>query len=324
MDLVSVVVPIYKVEKYLPACLESIVGQTYSNLQIILVDDGSPDSCGQICEEWKQSDSRIEVIHKKNGGLSDARNRGVAVAKGKYLCFVDSDDLLDCHYVEWMHDAASQYKVTLVACNISSFYDGDNVAKDIDVLAQMKEYSSEQALADIVYGKGVRAIACNKLYDLKLIKDEQFRIGKYHEDEFYTYRIVDKAKRIVYLENTLYYYRQRAGSIMKSFSPKHIDALEAYAERIELFRCKYPELYTIDKKSFCVSCVAYYRLAKESNSQDLIEIKRRISIYRKKIRFSVSELRQCGMREVAYIIGSRYCIGAFCGLLNLARGKCNE
>ena len=129
MDLVSVIVPVYNVQKYLTMCLESISKQTYHNLQIILIDDGSSDASSQICDDWANKDNRIEVIHKINGGLSDARNVGLTCVKGQFICFVDSDDVLDSHYIEWLYDSIKTNKAKVAACDVCCFYDEDSISE---------------------------------------------------------------------------------------------------------------------------------------------------------------------------------------------------
>ena len=322
MDLISIIVPVYNVQSYLPMCLESIVGQTYSNLQIILVDDGSPDLCPQICDEWAEKDNRINVIHKKNGGLSDARNCGLNHVLGEYVCFVDSDDILNPNYIEWLHDAISLNGLKLSACDIACFYDGDTLNYENNN-SKTEIYSAEEGLRQILHGEGVRAIACNKMYKVDLLVGEQFVYGKHHEDEFFTYRMIDKAERVAYVNSALYYYRQRPGSIMASFSIKRLDALEAFLERLELLNEKYPMLYKQDKATFCVSCVSYYRYAKKLSILEVRDIEQRIRQLRKQIKFTFSEMLSYSVRELIYIIGSQE-PKVFCWILDMFRGKRDE
>lgn len=322
MDLISIIVPVYNVQSYLPMCLESIAGQTYNNLQIILVDDGSPDSCPQICDEWAKKDKRIEVIHKVNGGLSDARNCGLEHVTGEYVCFVDSDDVLDQYYIEWLHDAIIKNGVRISACDIKCFYDGGTFIRENKVNTNLL-YSAEEGLRQILHGEGVRAIACNKMYKTKLLIGEQFVYGKHHEDEFFTYRMIDKAEGIAYVDAALYYYRQRSGSIMASFSIKRLDALEAFLERLELLGKKYPMLYKKDKVIFCISCVSYYRCAKKLPDSEKKNIEKKIRQLRKQIKFSFQELFSYSVKEIIYILGSLQ-PKLICGILDIFRGKCDE
>ena len=322
MDLISIIVPIYNVQKYLPECLKSIVEQIYSNLQIILVDDGSPDLSPQICDEWALKDKRIEVIHKPNGGLSDARNCGLKYVTGNYVCFIDSDDVLNPDYVKWLHDAITENHVLLAACDIACFYDEDSI--DFQVKNKSFQiYSAESALDQILNGVGIRAIACNKMYKTDILKGETFVCGKHHEDEFFTYRIIDKAKEIVFVEAPLYFYRQRAGSIMTSFSIKRLDALEAFLQRLKLLEKKYPNLYRKDKAAFCVACVSYYRYAKNASCRQMSDVEKRIKKLRRQIVFTLPELLSYSFKYQIYIIGSLFPKWA-CRVLKLIRGKKDE
>lgn len=323
MDLITVIVPVYNVQLYLEVCLESIVKQTYNYLQIILVDDGSPDDCPHICDEWGKRDKRIEVIHKTNGGLSDARNVGLNYAKGHFICFVDSDDILDKHYIEWLHEAICTSNTKMAACDIQCFYDGD-IIKTLNTKQSYKVYSSEEALNQILHGEGVRAIACNKLYSADILRGEKFVYGKQHEDEFFTYRIIDKAEKLAFIPAQLYYYRQHPGSITSSFSIKSLDALEAFLERLEFLKNKYPHLYKNDKIALCVLCVSYYRMALEEKSSEIRLVEKKIIELRKQIHFTPIELLGCSAKESLYVWGSRYFLHLFCRILNIFRGKNNE
>ena len=251
MDLISIIVPVYNVEKFLNRCVASIARQTYKYLEIILVDDGSFDKSPEICNEWREKDERIKIVHKKNGGLSDARNAGLAIATGEYIAFVDSDDWIHSEYIEQMYSAIKKYKTNVAACDISRVYT-DEINEEIKI-PTVKCYSTEQALESLINGGIVRAVAWNKLYHKMLLKDESFEVGRYHEDEFFTYRILAKSKKIVYVNAKLYFYYQREGSIMNSISCKHLDVLDAYIERINFLCNRYPRLYEIDKKAFCVT-----------------------------------------------------------------------
>lgn len=322
MDLISIIVPIYNVQSYLTTCLESIVNQSYTKLQIILVDDGSPDACPSICDEWGKKDTRISVIHKENGGLSDARNCGLKYINGEYVCFVDSDDILDRDFVLQLHDAMEKHGATIAACDVKDFYDNDKLTAE-GQCGNHEVYTAEEGLRQIINGEGIRAIACNKMYKSELLNGESFVYGKHHEDEFFTYRIVDKAKKIVYLNSALYYYRQRTGSITASFSLKRIDALEAGLERLELLKDKYPSLYKEDKVNFCIACVSYQRYANDLPDSEIEKFEQTIKLLRSKIKFPFRELLLYSIREQAYIIGSKY-PRIFSKLLNLIRGNRNE
>ena len=315
MDLISVIVPIYKVEPYLDRCVRSIVGQTYENLEIILVDDGSPDNCPDICDDWAAKDSRIRVIHKENGGLSDARNAGLEIATGAYIAFVDSDDWVSPDFVNAMHRAVQKSGAEIAACDVQISF-GETEPDAYNQETAIRICSAEEAIGDILKGKGFRAVAWNKLYKRSLLEKERYPVGKYHEDEFLTYRILAKADKLVYVDCPLYAYFQRPGSIMNSVSMKHLDALDAYLERLSFLRDNYPNLYIEDKFTFCASCVGFYRKVAEYESEDVLCMKKKIKRCRKKVRFRFLELIRASGRQLVYALGSTVSLDVLCAILN--------
>lgn len=239
-SLISIIVPIYKVEKYLPRCIESILSQTYRNIEIILVDDGSPDSCPKICDVYAEKDSRIQVIHKKNGGLSDARNAGIEVAKGEFLCFVDSDDYIQSTMIECLVTAIERTGAKLAIANVKTV---DEQGKRIYSVEQSPirngVLTAEELLPKLYQGLGwYYIVAWNKLYHHSLFEKIRFPIGKIREDEYIIAQIVWDAQTIVCVDNEEYIYTfQRKGSIMASQQVKsHCDWLEALYLRFEF--CK--------------------------------------------------------------------------------------
>lgn len=324
MDLISVIVPIYNVELYLNRCIESIVGQTYGKLEIILVDDGSSDKCPSMCDAWLKKDSRIKVIHKKNGGLSDARNAGLAVAKGEFIAFVDSDDWIHPKYVELLYNAIRKFDAEISACDVRVVYEGNNVVNEqIDITAD-RVYSTEQALEMLIRGIGFRAVAWNKLYHRKVLDSEKFTVGRYHEDEFLTYKLLAKAERLAFVNTELYFYFQRSGSIMNSISTKHLDALDAYFERLEFLQNRYPKLYHEDKSVFCNSCLNFYQSALLLDGEERKRCLKKIKTLRAGVHFSLRELWSYSLREIICILGSRLSIDLLCRILILKRKKNSE
>ena len=320
MDLISVIVPVYKVEKYLDRCVQSIVDQTYRNLEIILVDDGSPDNCGAMCDAWAEKDNRIKVIHKENGGLSDARNAGMAAATGEYIAFVDSDDWLHLEYISLLYRAAKMHEVFLSACDYritSGEIETDSANEPV-----FERHTAEQALEMLTSNRAYRAVAWNKLYHRSLLEGEKYPVGRYHEDEFFTYRIIDKTPRLAYVDAPLYFYFQRPGSIMQSVSVKHLDALDAYLERLELFRKKYPKLYRKEKISFCCACVNNYAEALRVKPDNFWVYDNRIRKCRKQLKISAAEFGKLPFTQKAYVLGGRIPY-LFCSVLNFVREKRN-
>ena len=311
--LISVIVPIYNVEEYLNRCVESLVNQTYKNLEIILVDDGSPDNCPQMCDDWAKKDSRIKVVHKKNGGLSDARNAGLRIATGEYIAFVDSDDWIERCYIEALYRAAADNDAELSACDVRFVPDGEepesvNCSDDLP-----KVFNAEEALSQLIKGEGFRAVAWNKLYSREILENEFFEVGKYHEDEFFTYRIIDKCEKLSYVNIPLYNYRQREGSIMQAKNDKHLDALDAGAERLVFLKERYPALFVADYVTFCTACVGYYNAAVKKQFFDTKRIKKRVINARRKAKISLHDFFKQSLKQKMIILVSCYpLIGIFC------------
>ena len=217
LPLISIIVPIYKVEPYLRQCLDSVTNQTYTNLEIILVDDGSPDGCPNICDEYASKDNRIVVIHKKNGGLSDARNAGLDVAKGEFIYFLDSDDIIPTNCISILFKIIRNEAADIASSSYCEFSDkhplSDNHIHDVSYTTM----NGSEALILLCRDEtpGIMS-ACMKIYKKELFQEERFPIGKLYEDAHTNYRIYHKCKKICYTKNSLYYYRIRKGSIMDS------------------------------------------------------------------------------------------------------------
>lgn len=232
--LISIIVPIYNVELYLRRCLDSVLNQTYTNLEIILVDDGSPDGCPQICDEYAVKDKRIIVIHKENGGLSAARNAGLDICKGEYISFIDSDDWVSEKYIETLFNISTKENADIAIGEYIST--SGNILKEQNSIFT-KAFSSKEALFRLFSKNNTTyTISCAKLYKRELFSSLRFPIGKYHEDEFTTYILFYNSKKIVYTSEILYYYYQRAGSIVSTRHPW--DVLEFLEQRYIFFKEK--------------------------------------------------------------------------------------
>lgn len=239
-NTISVIVPIYKVEAYLDECVRSIVGQTYPHLEIILVDDGSPDRCGAMCDAWAKRDDRIRVIHKPNGGLSDARNAGLEIASGDYIAFVDSDDWIEPEMYERMLAALLQEDADICACRISSRYPDRRADWGCP---EYRVTDPEQTYAMLYNDAFFPVSAWNKLYRRAMWQELRFPVGKICEDAFTTYRLIHSAKRIVQIPEALYCYRIRPESIMTSrFTPRRMDEEEVWRVNYEFMREHYPRI----------------------------------------------------------------------------------
>lgn len=237
MAEVSIIVPVYQVEKYIRQCVDSILAQTFTDFELILVDDGSKDKSGQICDEYAVLDQRVKVIHKENGGLSDARNCGMDQAVGNYFMFVDSDDYIAPTMLEYLYKALMNKEADIAVCNFLHFFEEDR-KRDFSTNIQSEVLSG----AEIFYSRknervyGIWTVAWNKLYKRETLGNVRFRFGKYHEDEFWANDIYQMDIKVVTIPECLYYYRQRDNSIMGRKNIKRdFDILEALQERIAVY-----------------------------------------------------------------------------------------
>lgn len=236
--LISVVIPVYNVEAYLAACVESVLDQTYRNYELILVDDGSPDRCPQMCDEFAKRDSRIRVIHKENGGLSSARNAGIDAAQGEYLAFLDSDDLWTPVFLERLYGAIESTGADLSVCLFQRFQ-GES-PKNLPQPAAVITLSQQEAFECLFNAKNENmVVAPNKLYRRKLFQTLRYPIGKVHEDEAVIHEIIGEAKGVAWVEETHYLYRQAPNSITTAkFSLRRMDETYAKERRIAYFEAK--------------------------------------------------------------------------------------
>lgn len=239
-SLISVIVPIYKVEEYLDRCVNSIVNQTYKNLEIILVNDGSPDNCPQMCDEWAKKDNRIKVIHKKNGGLSDARNAGINVAAGGIISFIDSDDWIELDMFEKMINCMQEDSSDVVSCGVNWVTEDGKSLKCVsvekneilDVVSCMHEIINDNKLKQHVW---------NKIYKTEIIKHIAFEKGKYHEDAFWSYQVFGRVNRVSLMRDAFYNYVQRNNSIMgNGYSSRRLDGLDALKKTMCLCKELFP------------------------------------------------------------------------------------
>lgn len=248
-QLVSVIVAVYKVEAYLNRCIASIVGQTYTSLEVILVDDGSPDGCPAICDAWAERDARIRVIHRQNSGLSDARNAGLDMARGAWIAFVDGDDFLHRRNIECLHDAAVATGAQIAVGKMRRVpARGRAVPEEMETGDIRPQVFAGQKLFEKLVGDTYDVnfvVACNKLFAREVWDGLRFLSGKSHEDEFAATAYYARVEKVCFLARELYYYVQREGSIMRKPSrEREMDALEALRLRARYVGSVYPDLKT--------------------------------------------------------------------------------
>lgn len=223
-DLVSIIVPVYNVEKYLNACMISILNQTYANIEIILIDDGSKDNSGVMCDEYANIDSRVKVIHKKNGGLSDARNTGILKTNGKYIMFIDSDDVVASNYVEYLYTLLIENNADIAICDVVHCYPNKKIAFEQETSRRV--FMPEEAIEEMLYQKNILVSACGKIYKRKLFDRIFFPQGMLFEDSAVMYKIFDQTNIIAFGNAKLYGYLHRDDSITtQEFSKRDEDIL---------------------------------------------------------------------------------------------------
>ncbi|MDD6012218.1 MAG: glycosyltransferase family 2 protein [Oscillospiraceae bacterium] len=282
MPLISVIIPVYKTQPYLEKCVRSVMEQTYKNLEIILVDDGSPDQCPEICDRLASNDSRIFVIHKKNGGLSDARNCGMAASRGEYLFFIDSDDSITHNAVEILFSKAIETDADIVC--------GDYLC--VNENAEVMNHGLDYTNAEMTFEEAIDYFAMKswgawgKLYKKDVHKDILFPTGKIHEDEAIMFDLLSRCRKIALVEDEIYLYLQRENSITsQSYSKKKMDWFFAWMRNTTFIEKKYPSCLpkclskTWDTAMYNID----HLIGQDGNTEELETIKAFTQKYRKQI-----------------------------------------
>lgn len=254
--LVSIIVPVYNVENYIERCIESIMNQTYKDLEIILVDDGSKDQSGMICDRYKLMDNRINVIHKVNGGLSDARNVGLSIASGKYISFVDSDDWIEDHMIEVLLNNIIEADADIaIGRRFRAYQDGSRILEKFKTYPKEKIFDSVEGLGYLMSFCGYDMSVCDKLFASHVLNDISFPFGKTCEDSFTTYKIFAQAKTIVYINEGLYNYFFRENSISRN-SNVNETVIEATFEQLKFVKESYPQLLPEASSAYITALVS--------------------------------------------------------------------
>lgn len=276
LPLISIIVPVYNVREYLPRCIESIANQTYKKLEIILVDDGSTDDSGSVCDEYAQKDKRVTVIHKENGGLSDARNFGLPVATGKYISFIDSDDYVHPRMFEILLYFAQKKNSDMVTCAYER--DDESIFRtEISISDIIPVYlDGHKNFDEIIDFSNV--VAWGRLYKKNVFEGITFPVGKLHEDEHIIHRVLYKCKNVVCLREKLYFYRRNSNSITSVLTEKHIhDALNAFEDRINFaLEHNWIELLPSALRRYPEYCIYAYNTIKEQKNKNYLYILKKI------------------------------------------------
>lgn len=255
--LISVIIPVYKVEAWLDNCVQSVVNQTWQALEILLVDDGSPDRCGELCDLWAQKDSRIHVLHKKNSGLSGARNAGLDIATGDYILFLDSDDMLHPQICEQLYSCLTQHNAQIAVCDAAHIFPGQTPAYELTEQCQVM--TAREAIAQMWYQLSFLPSAWAKLYKREIFRDSRFTEGLLYEDIDLMHTLFWQAQQVVYNPSRMYGYNHREDSITtKPFSVRDLDILKVSQKLLDFASDTAPELLSAAK---CYACVASLRVA---------------------------------------------------------------
>mgnify|MGYP000845822139 FL=1 len=278
-DLITVVVPVYNVESYLERCVTSIRKQSHTNLEILLVNDGSTDKSLEICQRLEQEDQRIRLISQANGGLSAARNTGIAQAKGQYIAFIDSDDVISLDMMKTLYQEMVSAQADLAMCSHYDIYD-DQIPSGPEVEVQTWVFTAKEAIGHVMAAKGFTVMAPTKLYKRSLFDDLKFELGKIAEDAFIMIRLLAKCQRVVATDAKLYYYMHRPNSITtQKFSLKYLNVIEAYQQNYEIIKRDYPDLLPVAMtRLYWAHFYVYDRLLLDSDYQD-DSLKKRLRSY---------------------------------------------
>lgn len=314
---ISVIVPVYKVEPYLDKCVSSIVNQTYTNLEIILVDDGSPDNCSAKCDVWAKKDSRIRVIHKPNGGLSDARNAGMVVATGELMAFVDSDDWIAPDMYEHLYRRLAEDNSDIAACGVQMIWEGKTPSRTLTREGSCV-LNQEEAMRAIIEESWLKQPVWYKLYKTALVRDILFPKGKCHEDVFWSYQAVGRAQRVSVSDHIGYYYLQRGGSIMgEGYSLKRLDAVEAKVQRYAYIQERFPALSPLAVKDIWFTCIYHGQLA--MRTLDISAAKEIVAYLKGVLRVHSFSSETCSIKERIWLDMARNGLATTCRVRNMLK-----
>ena len=257
--LISVIIPIYNTEKYLRESLDSVINQSYKNLDIILINDGSTDNSKKICEEYVNKDSRVRLINQENKGAAIAKNIGLDLIKGDLFTILDSDDILHSNNLEILYVNMINTNADIVEGNFTTNLDEFNsksIVKDHINIEDIKIFNTEKALEKLIINERCHSTPWNKLYKTELLKNIKFPKDKYIDDEYWTYKLFLNAKYISSINLVTYYYRQHENSTMgKSYSIRRLDVIDAFYERYLIVKERFPNLEYLLLKNFLMSCI---------------------------------------------------------------------
>jgi len=299
-ELVSLIIPVYNVSNYLEKCLDSVLTQTYKNIQVILINDGSTDDSGEICSRYAKINN-WDLINKENGGLSSARNAGLEIKKGNYVCFIDSDDWIENNFIEELVNASKKYDADIVECGLFWRYEDETI---VDCESSLFIYDNKDAsLHYLLQDKKIHSAVCCKIYKSYIFDSLEFEVGKLHEDGYFMYQALYKVDKFVILPKALYNYRQnRKGSIMSS-TPKpknYFDVIEMMEIRNNFYlENNSYKLLAYSKAYYFRTLLTYYCNNKKMTKYCEVDcfLKNRLCEYRK----DILKNRALGIKKIKFI-----------------------
>lgn len=316
---VSVIIPVYNVENYLDRCVSSVCDQSFSDIEIILVDDGSKDNSGKLCDILAQKDYRIKVVHQENGGLSDARNTGLANSSGQWISFIDSDDWVEKSFLENLIKEAEKNQCEIVGCN----YRRMSEKKQYDCTDKkynLRIFKNQEIMSNLIDNR-IQQVVWNKLYKKTLLDDILFEKGKYHEDEFWSYQVFAKVSKFAEIDYMGYNYFQRADSIMgEQYSLKRLHAVEAKVQRQIFFEKNMPEMISKGRINLVFTCFYHGQLAlKQLNREEQKTALNYLKQVVKDYGLERKELKQLSMSHKFWVLLSKISYVLACRIRNLCK-----
>ena len=311
--LISVIIPIYRIPELIDRCVSSVLGQTYRNLEVILVDDGSPDECPAICDAWKEKDSRIVVLHKENGGLSDARNAGMGAAHGEFISFIDGDDWIEPRFFEILQHELEAQNADVAAVQYRLCWEGDACERQ-SAYEHVTVYDRQTAMRLLIQNQ-IKQVVWNKLYRSAQIRDIPFEKGKFHEDEFWTYQVIGRIERFAAIDYIGYDYFQRVGSIMgEGYSVKRLDAIEAKEQRCAYMYKRFPALSALSIKDLWLTCIYQGQMA--LRTLDKAEAEKILAYFENVMETYPFQMEGCSAKEGLWLNLARRNLATTCRVRN--------
>lgn len=299
---ISIIVPVYNVESYLRKCINSILNQTTENIEIILVNDGSTDKSGDICDEYKKKDDRVVVIYKENGGLSSARNVGLEIATGDLIGFIDSDDWIELDYFEILYDGIIKYNTDISVMHLIKVTNYEKIEFKTKRKEEWVKFTRDNAMESFFLDDFIGYSACNKLYRANLFENIRYPEGMLMEDKATTYKLIYKTNSVVVNSSRKYHYYLRNDSIMQcEFNRKKFDSLEIHMEQIEFVDRNYPEFHGLIRARYAYESFRLLLMMIRSNHSEKSDFERCLKVINDNVRYVMKEKR-IGVHHKIYVL----------------------